>query len=178
MRMPESKCMDLADLQAERTRIRAQGRVFVFTNGCFDILHVGHVNYLAFARTQGDVLCVGINSDASVRRIKGPSRPVVPQRDRARILAALESVDYVVAFDEDRVDRLVGDLLPDILVKGADWAHDVHGREQVERNGGRIVLAPVSTGHSTTNIIGTILSGNARRPNAGGRAGHRPGDDG
>ena len=138
MRQPESKIFDRRRMKAERERLRSEGKTFVFTNGCFDILHTGHVDYLAFARQQGDVLAIGLNSDESVGRIKGPQRPVVRQEDRAKLLAALESVDYVVIFEEDRVDNLVAELLPDILVKGEDWAHDVHGREIVERNGGRV----------------------------------------
>lgn len=151
------KILDRDAMRAERESLRSRGRTLVMTNGCFDILHAGHVDLLAFARRQGDCLVVGLNADASVRRIKGPSRPVVPQEDRARLLAALEAVDYVVLFEEDRVDGLVADLLPDVLVKGADWEHDVHGREFVERNGGRIVLAPVARGRSTSSIIGTII---------------------
>jgi len=162
MRDLEVKLLGRPAMLAERERLRREGKVFVFTNGCFDILHAGHVTYLAFARGQGDVLAVGVNSDASVRRIKGEGRPVVGQDDRARLLAALEAVDYVVVFDEDRVDGLVGELLPDVLVKGADWGYDVHGREHVERHGGRVVLAPVTRGRSTTSIIGSIIEANRR----------------
>jgi len=149
-------------MRAERERLRRQGRVFVFTNGCFDILHAGHVDYLDYARRQGDVLAVGLNSDASVKRIKGTPRPVVPQSDRARLLAALEAIDYVVIFEEDRVDSLIAELRPDILVKGEDRKDDVHGREIVEKGGGRVVLAPLTIGRSTTNIIGTILDTHGR----------------
>jgi D-beta-D-heptose 7-phosphate kinase/D-beta-D-heptose 1-phosphate adenosyltransferase len=143
-------------MKIERDRLRSLGRKLVFTNGCFDILHPGHVDYLGFARSQGDALVVGMNSDASVRRIKGPSRPIVPEADRAKVLAGLESVDYVVLFDEDEPAALIAVLLPDVLVKGEDWAHYVSGREVVERHGGKIVLARLVQGRSTTNIIERI----------------------
>ena len=153
----DSKILDRASMRSRREKHRADGDVFVFTNGCFDILHAGHVDYLSFARRQGDVLAVGLNSDASVRSIKGEPRPVVPQQDRSRLLAALEVVDYVVIFEEDRVDALIAELKPDILVKGEDRKDDIHGRDIVEGGGGRVVLAPLTSGRSTTNIIGTIL---------------------
>jgi D-beta-D-heptose 7-phosphate kinase/D-beta-D-heptose 1-phosphate adenosyltransferase len=143
-------------MRGERDRLHAEGRKLVFTNGCFDILHPGHVEYLAFARQQGDALLVGLNSDASVRRNKGPLRPIVSQDDRARVLAALEAVDYVVLFDEDEPAPLIENILPDVLVKGEDWSHYVSGRDIVERHGGRIVLARLVPGRSTTDIIGRI----------------------
>jgi D-glycero-beta-D-manno-heptose 1-phosphate adenylyltransferase len=158
MRDYKSKILTRGAARAERERLRKAGKTVVFTNGCFDILHAGHVDYLSFARRQGDVLILGLNSDASVKALKGPSRPVVPQEDRAHLLASLEAVDYVVVFEEADVTGLVAEILPDVLVKGADWQHYVAGREVVERNGGRIVLAPLVEGRSTTNIIGTILS--------------------
>lgn len=161
MREIESKIVDRAALKAIRADARAKGKSFVFTNGCFDVLHVGHIEYLAFARKQGDLLAVGVNSDRSVRELKGPQRPVVPQEDRVKILAAIECVDYVVVFDELHVDQLIAELLPDILVKGGDRADWVCGREIVERNGGRVVLAPVAVGRSTTNVIDRILRGAA-----------------
>lgn len=164
VRTYESKIVDRTALRKIRGSCRTRGKVFVFTNGCFDILHAGHVRYLAFARRQGDVLAVGMNSDASVRRIKGAPRPVVPQEDRALLLAALEAVDYVVIFEEDRVDTLIGELLPDILVKGEDRADDVHGRDVVETHGGRVVLAPLINDRSTTNIIGSILDSHRPAP--------------
>jgi len=143
-------------MRKERKRLRAEGKTLVFTNGCFDILHAGHVDYLTFARDQGDVLVVGLNSDASVRKNKGEHRPVVPEKDRAKILAAFETVDYVVIFDEDEPEHLISEILPDVLVKGEDWAHYVSGREIVEQNGGRIVLAPLTKGRSTSDIIERI----------------------
>jgi D-beta-D-heptose 7-phosphate kinase/D-beta-D-heptose 1-phosphate adenosyltransferase len=136
--------------------LRSQGRRVVFTNGCFDILHTGHVTYLEFARRQGDALFVGLNSDASVRRAKGPGRPVNCQEDRARVLAALRSVDCVTIFDEDEPRELIAQILPDVLVKGRDWAHYVSGRDIVEARGGRVVLADLVEGRSTTRTIQAI----------------------
>ena len=152
-RTPESKILDVGAVCAERDRLHGAGRTLVFTNGCFDLLHVGHVEYLAFARQQGDALVVGLNSDASVQRNKGATRPVVSQDERARVLAALEVVDYVVIFDEDEPADLIGEILPDILVKGEDWAHYVSGKDIVEAHGGKVVLAPLVKGKSTTGII-------------------------
>jgi rfaE bifunctional protein nucleotidyltransferase chain/domain len=150
------KIVDRREMPDELLRLRETGKTVVFTNGCFDILHTGHVDYIEFARNQGDVLIIGINSDASVRRNKGGNRPIVPQENRARVLAALESVDYVVVFDEDEPAQLVEELLPDVLVKGADWSHYVSGREAVEKNGGKVILADLTEGQSTTGIIETI----------------------
>ncbi len=149
----EGKILDAAAMRAERDRLHAEGKTLVFTNGCFDILHRGHVTYLQFAREQGDALCVGLNSDASVRRAKGPTRPVVNQEDRAIVLSALRCVDYVVVFDEDEPRDLIAAVLPDVLVKGKDWAHYVSGRDIVEANGGRVVLADMVEGRSTTAIL-------------------------
>jgi D-beta-D-heptose 7-phosphate kinase/D-beta-D-heptose 1-phosphate adenosyltransferase len=166
MRSYESKVVSLARLVSERKQLRRARKKLVFTNGCFDLLHVGHAEYLAFARNQGDALVVAVNSDASVRKNKGRSRPIVPQDERARMLAALEAVDYVILFDDDEPQRLLWALLPDVLVKGADWAHYVAGRDIVEGNGGKVVLAPISEGKSTTNIIEKILG---KKPAAIGR---------
>ena len=151
------KILDAAAMRAERDRLHAEGRTLVFTNGCFDLLHAGHVTYLKFAREQGDALCIGLNSDASVRRNKGPRRPVVSEGHRATLLACLRFVDYVVIFDEDEPRDLIAAILPDVLVKGRDWAHYVSGRDVVEANGGRVVLADMVEGLSTTNIIQRIL---------------------
>jgi len=142
---------------SERHRRRAAGEKVVFTNGAFDILHLGHLDYLTFARAQGDCLIVGLNSDASVSRYKGPKRPVVPELERAAMLSGLRAVDYVVIFDEDEPKELIAALLPDVLVKGADWAHYVSGREVVEANGGKVVLAELVAGKSTTNIIKKVV---------------------
>lgn len=145
-----------AEMRSERDRLAAEGKNLVFTNGCFDILHRGHVTYLAFARAQGDALAVGVNSDASVRRAKGPDRPVNSEDDRATVLLALKSVDYVVIFDDDEPAELIAEVLPQVLVKGKDWAHYVSGREVVEANGGRVVLADMVEGRSTTATINRI----------------------
>ena len=144
-------------MTTERARLRAAGKKLVFTNGAFDLLHAGHVTYLEFARAQGDALVVGLNSDASVRRNKGDKRPVNGQADRVRVLAALECVDYVVIFDEDEPVDLIAALMPDVLVKGADWAHYVSGRDVVEKAGGRVVLAPLVEGRSTSGMIERVL---------------------
>ena len=141
------------EARIERDQLHAQGRQLVFTNGCFDILHRGHVEYLSFARAQGDALVVGLNSDASVRRAKGPTRPVNPEMDRAFVLGSLRAVDFVVIFDEDEPRELIGKILPDVLVKGKDWAHYVSGRDIVEAHGGRVVLAEMVEGRSTTATI-------------------------
>jgi D-beta-D-heptose 7-phosphate kinase/D-beta-D-heptose 1-phosphate adenosyltransferase len=158
MRKPEEKIRTREQMRAERDRLRTDGRRLVFTNGCFDILHAGHVDYLCFARAQGDALVVGLNSDASVRRIKGDLRPIVGENERAKVLAALEAVDYVIVFDEDEPRELIADVLPDVLVKGSDWSHYVSGRDVVEQNGGTVVLAELTPGKSTTNIVDKIRS--------------------
>lgn len=136
---------------------RRAGRRIVFTNGVFDLLHPGHVRYLQAARREGDVLVVAINSDRSVRAIKGPSRPIHPEAERAEILAALACVDAVVVFDEDTPAAVVERIQPDVLVKGADWAADaIVGRDTVERRGGKVVRVPIEEGWSTTGIVGKI----------------------
>jgi rfaE bifunctional protein nucleotidyltransferase chain/domain len=157
LRTPDSKILSREAMAAERARLRAAGVPLVFTNGAFDILHAGHATYLDWARRQGGALVVGLNSDASVRRYKGPTRPVIPQDQRARMLAALECVDYVVVFDEDEPRDLIAAILPDVLVKGADWAHYVSGRDVVEAAGGRVVLADLVPGLSTSAVIRRIL---------------------
>ncbi len=145
------------EMIAERGRLKAEGRRIAFTNGCFDLLHRGHVEYLNFARGEADALVVGLNSDASVRRIKGPSRPINAEDDRAAVLLGLRAVDYVVIFDDDEPRALIEKLLPDVLVKGRDWAHYVSGREAVEASGGRVVLADLVPNASSTRMIERIL---------------------
>jgi rfaE bifunctional protein nucleotidyltransferase chain/domain len=142
---------------AQRQRWRGERKTVVFTNGCYDLLHPGHVRLLEHARSLGDVLIVGLNSDAGVRRAKGPSRPLLDERERAEIALALEAVDAVTFFDEDTPRELVAALLPDILVKGADWSHFVAGREEVEAAGGRVLTVPLEPGQSTTNIVTRIM---------------------
>jgi len=140
--------------------LRASGKTVVFTNGVFDILHPGHVRYLEVARNLGDALILGLNADASVRRNKGPERPINPESERAEVLAGLQSVDAVVLFDEDTPDAIVKAVQPDILVKGADWPADqIVGRDTVEARGGRVVLVPIEQGHSTTTIVERVRRG-------------------
>ena len=134
--------------------LRAGGRAIVFTNGVFDLLHPGHVRYLQAARREGDALIVGVNSDRSARGNKGPSRPIVPDRERAEIIGALAVVDAVVIFDEPTPAEIVAAIAPDVLVKGADWPADqIVGRDTVEARGGRVVRITVEAGHSTTDLI-------------------------
>ncbi|MFQ5957099.1 MAG: D-glycero-beta-D-manno-heptose 1-phosphate adenylyltransferase, partial [Candidatus Brocadiales bacterium] len=137
---------------------RSRRERIVFTNGCFDILHRGHIEYLGFARNQGELLVVGLNTDRSVNEMKGQNRPVMPEVDRARVLAALEDVDYVVLFDEPTPEELIKNVRPDVLVKGEDWKEKgVVGREFVESYGGKVVLAPLVQGVSTTDIVSRIV---------------------
>ena len=138
----------------ERERLRAAGARLVFTNGVFDLLHIGHVRYLAQARALGDALVVAINSDRKVRELKGPDRPVFDQSERAEILAALRYVDYVTIFDDISPRTLIAKLLPDVLVKGGDYQLDeIHGREEVEAAGGKVISLPFVQGASTTSLI-------------------------
>ncbi|MCL4141309.1 UNVERIFIED_CONTAM: hypothetical protein GTU68_021641, partial [Idotea baltica] len=150
----QGKVLNAGDLEALLAAWRGEKKRIVFTNGCFDIIHTGHVNYLRFARSHGDVLIVGVNDDASVRRLKGPTRPVNPIGDRMEVLAAMEMVDAVISFTEDTPANIIERVSPDVLVKGEDWADKgVVGREWVEKNGGQVVLAPMVAGRSTTNIL-------------------------
>jgi len=138
-------------------RLRSERKVIVFTNGVFDLLHPGHVRYLQRARALGDALIVGLNSDRSVRAIKGAGRPITPEAERAEILSALASVDGVVVFDEETPHDIIAALQPDVLVKGADWAEDaIVGRDTVEARGGKVVRIPVEAGYSTTAIVEKI----------------------
>ncbi len=155
---PEILTLEEAILQFGREK--RNGRRIVFTNGCFDLLHPGHIGSLEQARSLGDALIVGLNSDASVRQLKGAGRPVLPERERAEILAALECVDAVVIFDELTPREVIARLLPDVLVKGGDWPGDqIVGREEVEAAGGRVVSIPVVPGYSTTEILRKIREG-------------------
>lgn len=152
-----SKIKTLETIQGPVNTLKTQGKKIVFTNGCFDILHAGHVDIFQQARNLGDILVVGVNSDTSIKKIKGDSRPVVPQNQRLRVLAALESVDYVIAFDEDTPYRLIAAVAPDILVKGGDWpVKDIIGRDIVEKRGGKVLSIPLMAGISTTRIIEKI----------------------
>jgi D-beta-D-heptose 7-phosphate kinase/D-beta-D-heptose 1-phosphate adenosyltransferase len=146
--------LSLAEAAAFVAEARKQGRRIVFTNGVFDLLHPGHVRYLTAARALGDVLVVGVNSDRSVRANKGPSRPIIPERERAEVLEALSAVDAAVIFDDETPQAIVDLLQPDVLVKGADWAADaIVGRETVESRGGTVVRMPIEAGWSTSAII-------------------------
>ena len=147
-----------------RRRLRAQKKVVVFTNGTFDIIHRGHVEYLTKAKRLGDVLVVGLNTDASIRRIKGAGRPFNPNRDRAIVLAALSPVDYVCFFGEDTPKRIIDLLRPDVLVKGADWLKkDIVGRDTVEQNGGMVCTVRLTPNRSTTSIAERVLAAYNRR---------------
>jgi len=146
------------ELLKRRAQWKKDGRTVVFTNGCYDILHPGHVRFLEQAKALGDVLVLGLNTDASVRRNKGAVRPIVPEQDRALVAAALRAVDAVVLFDEDTPRELIAQLLPDVLVKGADWNHFIAGREEVEAAGGRVLTIPLEPGYSTSAIIERIRS--------------------
>jgi D-beta-D-heptose 7-phosphate kinase/D-beta-D-heptose 1-phosphate adenosyltransferase len=150
----KEKILSLDQVLAERNRLRDAGKRLVFTNGVFDLLHVGHVRYLAQARALGDALVVAINSDRSVRELKGPQRPVFDQEERAEILAALRDVNYVVVFDDISPRSTIRKLLPDVLVKGGDYQLDeIHGREEVEAAGGKVISLPFVPGASTTSLI-------------------------
>ncbi len=152
------KLKSFEDMLRIRADMRGQGRKFVFTNGCFDILHLGHIRYLNLARDLGDCLAVAINSDRSVREIKGENRPVIPELERAELLAALACVDFVLIFDEPTPQSMIDSLLPDVLVKGADWGpNEIVGRETVERAGGTVRSIPVVEGCSTSDIIRAVL---------------------
>ena len=141
-----------------RARWQAEGKSVVFTNGCFDLLHPGHIRLLEQARSLGDVLILGLNSDASVRRSKGPSRPILGERERAELAGELAAVNAVVLFDEETPRDLIAALLPDVLVKGADWSHFVAGREEVEAAGGLVVTLDLQPGYSTTNLVDDLIS--------------------
>lgn len=151
------KIITLEALKRKTVELRRQGKIIAFTNGCFDILHAGHVRYLEQAHHGSRVLIVGLNSDSSIREIKGPQRPVVPEKARAAVLAALACVDYVTIFDEETPARVIGVLKPDVLIKGADWkGKEVAGSDIVRRYGGRVEYIPYVPGFSTTRMIQTI----------------------
>lgn len=152
------KVVERKELKGKIDVLKKRGKKIVFTNGCFDLLHIGHVRYLKAARAEGDILVVGLNSDRSMRRIKGAQRPVVPEDERAEVLASLACVDFVTIFDEPDPLVTIRLLMPDILVKGADWHQDaIVGRDIVEASGGRVVRVPLTPSASTTRIIERIL---------------------
>jgi len=154
----ENVITPIEELLKIRKSLKEQNKKVVFTNGVFDILHAGHVDYLAKARQCGDVLFLALNSDASVKRIKGEKKPIVPQNERAFVLSNLRSVDYITIFEDDTPQKIIDMLLPDVLVKGADWSIDkIVGRETVEKNGGEVKRIEFVSQQSTTNIIKKIL---------------------
>ncbi|HEY7546215.1 MAG TPA: D-glycero-beta-D-manno-heptose 1-phosphate adenylyltransferase [Blastocatellia bacterium] len=160
----KKKFLDLQSLISERHRLRVEGKTVVFTNGCFDLLHAGHARYLREARALGDALIVALNSDRSVRKLKGEGRPILSELERAELMAALEAVDYVTIFDEETPLRVIRALLPDVLVKGGDWTVDkIIGREEVEASGGRVLSLPYLEGASTSAIIERIIKSAARK---------------
>ncbi len=151
------KVVELERLREIREDLKRAGRKVVFTNGCFDLLHGGHVHLFKFAKSQGDVLIVAVNDDASIQRFKGPERPIFPLAERLEILSALDSIDYLIPFSEDTPIRLIETLLPDVLVKGGDWQpEEVVGKPEVEAAGGRVIIAPFLKGHSSSRIIRNI----------------------
>ena len=145
-------------LIARRAQWKRAGQTVVFTNGCYDILHPGHIRLLEKARSLGDVLILALNTDASVQRLKGPSRPLISQDERAERAAALQAVDGVTIFDEDTPREMIAAVLPDILIKGADWSHFIAGREEVEAAGGQVLALPLEPGYSTTGILEEVLA--------------------
>ena len=150
------------DLVAARAEWKRAGKTVVFTNGCYDVLHPGHIRLLEKARSLGDILILALNTDASVQRLKGPNRPLISETERAELASALAAVDAVTFFDEDTPRELIAAVLPDILIKGADWAHFIAGREEVEAAGGQVLALPLEPGYSTTNIVEDVLARTAR----------------
>jgi D-glycero-beta-D-manno-heptose 1-phosphate adenylyltransferase len=157
MKVEGPRILSVEEMREERDKLVRVGKKLVFTNGCFDILHAGHVEYLTFARNQGDALVVALNTDSSVRANKGDDRPINDEKERAHVIGSLRAVDYVVHFDNKEPKEIIAQILPQVLVKGKDWAHYVSGREVVEVNGGSVVLADIVEGLSTTNTIAKIL---------------------
>lgn len=159
-RPSSEKVVERSALEAALGAARRDGRTIVFTNGCYDLIHAGHLALLEEAAALGDLLVVGLNSDASVRRLKGPPRPILAFPHRARLLAALEVVDFVVGFEEDTPEALVREVSPDVLVKGGDWGPDrIVGRDHVEGRGGKVVSVPLAPGLSTSSLVTRIREG-------------------
>ena len=153
-----SNIKNINELAEIRKELKLQNKMVVFTNGVFDILHAGHVDYLTRAKSKGDILIVAVNSDSSVKKIKGELRPIVPQNERAFIISSLKPVDYVVIFDEETPYENIKNIIPDVLVKGADWTvENIIGRDIVEANGGKVETIEFTNDSSTTNIIKTVL---------------------
>jgi rfaE bifunctional protein nucleotidyltransferase chain/domain len=157
--MKSPKIRSLKDLVPVRRRLRRAGKTVVFTNGCFDLLHGGHVRLFREARKRGDILIVALNTDASIRRLKGPARPIFPLGERLEVLSAIADIDYLTWFAEETPRKTIAALLPDVLVKGGDWKPgQVVGKEEVEGAGGKVVIVPYLKGHSSSSIIGRIRS--------------------
>jgi len=154
-----SRLYTLAELVQQRQEWRREGKTVVFTNGCYDLLHPGHIRTLEAARSLGDVLILALNSDSGTRRMKGPTRPIISENERMELALALEAVDAVTLFDEETPRALIAAVLPDVLVKGADWSHFVAGREEVEAAGGKVVTLPMEPGFSTTDIERRLAAG-------------------
>jgi len=154
----KEKIKEREELRKIVEALKLEGKQIVFTNGCFDLLHVGHIRYLEKAKGLGDILIVGVNSDRSVRMIKGPERPILPEEERAEVLSGLGCIDYIILFDEPTPLELIAQLQPHVLVKGGDWTKETTvGKEIVESSGGKVVILPFVEGHSTSNLIKTIL---------------------
>ena len=154
-----SRLYTLAELIQQRHEWRRLGKTVVLTNGCYDLMHPGHIKTLEAARSLGDVLILALNSDAGTRRMKGPTRPIIAENERVELALALEAVDAVTLFDEETPRALIAGVLPDVLVKGADWSHFVAGREEVEAAGGKVVTLPMEPNYSTTNIENLLTAG-------------------
>ncbi len=152
-----SKLKTLDELIKIVEGLKKEGKKIVFTNGCFDLLHLGHIRYLKEAKKLGDILIIGLNSDTSVRSLKGPNRPLVKEEDRAEILSALEAVDYIVIFNELTPKNLIDKIIPNVLAKGGDWREEeVVGRDTVEAHGGKVIIIPEVKGYSTSALINKI----------------------
>ena len=158
-----NKIRSLGELALVRRKLRREGQTVVFTNGCFDLLHGGHIRLFREAKRRGDVLVVALNTDASVRKLKGPSRPIFPLKERLEVLSAVADIDYLTWFAENTPRKIIAALLPDVLIKGGDWTPDeVVGRAEIEAAGGRVVIVPYFKGHSSTSIIDRIIQDSSR----------------
>jgi len=158
-----NKIRSLGELVPVRRKLRREGQTVVFTNGCFDLLHGGHIRLFREAKRRGDVLVVALNTDASVRKLKGPSRPIFPLKERLEVLSAVADIDYLTWFAENTPRKIIAALLPDVLIKGGDWTPDeVVGKAEIEAAGGRVVIVPYFKGHSSTSIIDRIIQDSSR----------------
>jgi len=158
-----NKIRSLGELVPVRRKLRREGQTVVFTNGCFDLLHGGHIRLFREAKRRGDVLVVALNTDASVRKLKGPSRPIFPLKERLEVLSAVADIDYLTWFAENTPRKIIAALLPDVLIKGGDWTPDeVVGKAEIEAAGGRVVIVPYFKGHSSTSIIDRIIRDSSR----------------